>query len=99
MHCVVHHGRLPQDEAFEVSGDGEQGGLEVCLALRQGIRGRLRVVHGVAEVGEQRAPWKGAFFWRVRTPRNSCRHADNRIMPRLQPKALNAPAFLLALSA
>ena len=22
---------------------------------------------------ERRAPWKGAFFWRVRTPRNSCR--------------------------
>ena len=53
MHCVVHHGRLPQDEAFEVSGDGKQGGLEVCLALRQGIRRRLRVVHGVAEVGKQ----------------------------------------------
>ena len=52
-HCVVHHGRVAQDEAFEVSGDGEQGGLEVCLALRQGIRRRLRVVHGVAEVGEQ----------------------------------------------
>ena len=34
MHCVVHHGRLPQDEAFEVSGDGEQGGLECAVERR-----------------------------------------------------------------
>ena len=53
MHSVVQNGRLPQDEAFEVSGDGEQGGLEVCKELRQGIRGRLPFVHGVAEVREQ----------------------------------------------
>ena len=53
MHCVARHVRLAQDEAFEVSGEGGQGSLEVCPALRQGIRGRLRVVHGVAEVGEQ----------------------------------------------
>ena len=26
MHCVAHHDRLPQDEAFGVSGDDEQGG-------------------------------------------------------------------------
>ena len=36
MHCVARHVRVAQDEAFEVSGEGGQGSLEVCPALRQG---------------------------------------------------------------